>query len=66
MTAASPRVQAEIERLGIQVERQGQAFRLRGAGIDLTVASLAALNVSDLLTSGGGHQHKRRTARRKS
>jgi hypothetical protein len=42
------KIMAECERRGIVVEQKGQAFVLRGPGVDLKCADLAILDERDL------------------
>lgn len=44
-------IRDEAMRLGIKVERRGQAFVLSGRGINMMVTDLAALDPRDLVPS---------------
>lgn len=41
-------VRAECARLGIKIEQRGEAFRMRSAGVDITVTDLSWVKLTDL------------------
>lgn len=47
-TSVAEKIQAQIIKHGLRVERYGQAWPVFGPGVDLIAADLGALTVADL------------------